>query len=56
MQKRSQGIIAETQKVIFCQNYTEHSQRCFSNMTTKHIKYTNEMELIQTKSSIAILN
>lgn len=56
MQKWSQGIISETQKVIFCQNYTEHSQICFSNMTTKHIKYTNEMELIQTKSSMAILN
>lgn len=31
-------------------------KRCFSNMTTKHIKYTNEMELIQSKSSMAILN
>lgn len=24
-------------------------------MTTKHIKYTNEMELIQSKSSMVIL-
>lgn len=28
----------------------------FSNMTSKHIKYTNETELIQTKSSLVILN
>lgn len=45
-------------KVISCQNYAEccSQEIFFSNMTSKHIRYTNETELIQTKSSLVILN